>query len=364
MRRTRAGCHPLAHESGRRRTTRLAIIVAVGLTATAAAAALATTPGSNGQIAFRRWLNDETSRSALYTMNPDGTGVRRIVPRLRRAHDDQPDWSRDGRLLAFTRFPDNGSAWINVVNSDGTGLRRVTPRCTRKPSFDRVPRGCEDAANVSFTPDGQRLLFTRATGRVRQFPRYEFDQIEHTAVAITGIDGTGEREILRLGRYAGDLGFPQMSPDGRLILFERHNSPLRKPRMGQAIFVMNADGTNVHRVTPWRLRGGDNPDWAPDSSRILFRSQEEGNVERAQFYTVRPDGTGLTRLTNFPNEHRRVFSASFSPDGTQIVYARAPDRRERGDLWLMNADGTNHRLLYAVPAADSAPDWGGFAGSP
>jgi TolB protein len=267
-------------------------------------------------------------------------------------------------VLAFSRFPDDGPAWINVVNSDGTGLRRVTPRCPRKPAPNRVPRGCEDAANVSFTPDGQHLLFTRATGRVRQFPRYEWDQIEHAAVATIAIDGTDEREILRLGRYAGDVAFPQMSPDGRFILFERHNSPLRKPRMGQAIFVMNADGTNVHRVTPWKLRGGDNPDWAPDSSRIVFRSQEEADAERAQFYTVRPDGTGLTRLTNFPKGHRRVFSASFSPDGTQIVYARANDGREHGDLWLMNADGTNQRPLYAVPAADSAPDWGGLASSP
>jgi TolB protein len=346
------------------RLKRLIFVGALVVTASVTAAAVATTPGSNGQIAFRRWLNDETSRSALYTINPDGTGVRQIVPRLRRAHDDQPDWSPDGRLLAFSRFPDDGPAWINVVNSDGTGLRRVTPRCTRKPAPNRVPRGCEDAANVSFTPDGQHLLFTRATGRVRQFPRYEWDQIEHAAVATIAIDGTDEREILRLGRYAGDVAFPQMSPNGRFILFERHNSPLRKPRMGQAIFVMNADGTNVHRVTPWKLRGGDNPDWAPDSSRIVFRSQEEADAERAQFYTVRPDGTGLTRLTNFPKKHRRVFSASFSPDGTQIVYARANDDRERGDLWLMNADGTNHRRLYAVPAADSAPDWGGLASSP
>ncbi len=183
-------------------------------------------------------------------------------------------------------------------------------------------------------------------------------------MASIAIDGTHEHEILRLGRYAGDVEFPQMSPDGRFILFERHNSPRRKPRMGQAIFVMNADGTNVHRVTPWKLGGGDNPFWAPDSSLILFRSREEAYAERAQFYTVRPNGTGLTRLTNFPKKHRRVFSASFSPDGTQIVYARANDHRERGDLWLMDADGTNHRRFYGVPAADSAPDWGGLTSSP
>jgi len=74
-----------------RRLKRLVFVGALVVTASVTAAAVATTPGSNGQIAFRRWLNDETSRSALYTINPDGTGVRRIVPRLRRAHDDQPD---------------------------------------------------------------------------------------------------------------------------------------------------------------------------------------------------------------------------------------------------------------------------------
>jgi len=156
-----------------RRLERLVLVGILVVTASVTAAAMATTPGGNGQIAFRRWLNDETSRSALYTINADGTGVRRIVPRLRRAHDDQPDWSPDGRLLAFSRFPDDGPAWINVVKGDGTGLRRVTPRCTRKPAPNRVPRGCEDAANVSFTPDGGHLLYTRATGRVRSFPRYE-----------------------------------------------------------------------------------------------------------------------------------------------------------------------------------------------
>ena len=100
---------------------RAAVIGALAITAAVTATTLATTPGSDGQIAFRRWLNDDTSRSALFTINPDGTGVRQIVPRLRGAHDDQPDWSPDGRLLAFSRFPDDGPAWINVVK----GCRHV-----------------------------------------------------------------------------------------------------------------------------------------------------------------------------------------------------------------------------------------------
>ena len=340
--------------------TRLTIIVAAGLAAAAAAAcavAIATTPGSNGQIAFRRYFNDDQTKSAVFTMNADGSDLRRVTQAPRRTHDDQPDWSPDGTRLVFTRIPDNGPNYVEVVNADGRGLRRVTPRCTRRPAPDRVPRGCEDAGAVSFAPDGQHVTYVRATGRIKEFKKLDYGVIEHSAVTIIGIDGTGEREILRLGRYKGDVDFPQMSPNGRLIMFERGNSPLTRPRFGRALFVMKVDGSDLHRVTPWRLHAGDNPDWSPDSSRILFRSNEEVDDERSQFYTVRPDGSGLTQLTHFPFTHRRLFSASFSPDGSQIVFGKA-DAKGRGDIWIMNADGSNPHPVQTAKPWDSAPDWG------
>src|SRR6266511_1599105 len=41
---------------------------------------------------------------------------------------------------------------------------------------------------------------------------------------------------------------------------------------GRAIYIVNADGTNLRRVTPWRLKAGDHPDWSPDGTSILFRT--------------------------------------------------------------------------------------------
>jgi TolB protein len=332
------------------------VLLAFAALALTAVAALATTSGTNGQIAFRRYADRQQSASALFTMNPDGTGVRQISSPPRRSLDDQPDWSPDGRRIVFTRCPSNGPCRGHIVNADGTGLRGLTPECTRPPARDRVPRGCEDAANLSFSHDGRNVTYTSASGRIRVFKRFDTEQIERSAVTMVGADGTGRHQILRLPRYAGDANWPQLSPDGRMIVFERLNSPLSKPPLGHALFVMNADGTGVHRVTPWRLRAGDGPDWAPDSSRILFRSLGDEPNDRSQYYTVRPDGSQLTKLTSFPRG-RRLFSASFSPDGQQIVYARA-DAKDLGDLWLMNADGTNQRPLLQHPLWDSAPDWG------
>jgi TolB protein len=339
------------------RYSRLGLAVLLTAATVACAAALATTPGSNGQIAFRRYFNDAQTKSAIFTMNADGSNIRRMTHAPRRTHDDQPDWSPDGKRFVFTRIPADGPNYVNVVNADGSGLQRVTPTCARKPTPNRVPPGCEDAGEGSFTPDGQHVTYVRATGRIRRFKTFEYEQIEHAAVAIIGADGSGERELLRLPPYSADVHYPQVSPDGRFVVFERFNSPLSRPRFGLALFVMNVDGTGVHRVTPWSLHAGDNPDWAPDSSRILFRSNVDVNDQRSQFYTVRPDGTGLTQLTHFPFTRRRLFSASFSPDGSQIVFGKA-DAKRRGDIWIMNADGSNAHPVQTAKPWDSAPDWG------
>jgi len=336
---------------------RLVLVGTLVAVASASAAALATTPGTNGEIAFRRYLNATHSKTALFTMSADGSNLRQIVRSAPHTNDDQVDWAPDGQRLVFSRNPAVGPHWVDVVNADGTDVHSVTPRCRKKPTFKRVPRGCADNGEPSFTPDGGHITFARATGRIRRFKKFEYEQIEHAAVAIIADDGTGEREILRLPRYAGDIHYPQMSPDGRLIVFEQFNSPLSRPRLSRALFVMNADGSAVHRVTPWKLQAGDGPDWAPDGSRILFRSNVDVDDERSQYYTVRPDGSELTQISQFAFQRRRLFSATFSPDGQQIVFAKA-DAKGRGDVWIMNADGSNPHSVFAAAPWDSAPDWG------
>jgi Tol biopolymer transport system component len=83
--------------------------------------------------------------------------------------------------------------------------------------------------------------------------------------------------------------------------------------------------------------GATAPDWAPDGSRILFRSNEGLDESRSQFYTVRPDGTQLRQLTDFA-AGTKLFKATYSPDGRQIVVGQG-DAEKRGDLWAMTPTG-------------------------
>jgi TolB protein len=321
-------------------------VVLIGLAATTAVA-LATPPGTNGRIAFRRYTDAANTSGAVFTISPDGTGLTQITHPPPGFVDDQPNWASDGKRLVFCRNNSKGSCAITVVNADGTGLRRVTRACD-------LPPECVDRYQPSFTADRRHIIYTRASGKIKRA------MIQHSAVATMGLHGRGEREIYRFPAYAANVEYAQASPNGRRVAFERANGPTGKNKFGHAVFVVHLDGSGLRRLTPWKLAAGNGPDWAPDGSRILLRSNEGLDETHSQYYTVRPNGRQLKQLTNFA-VGTNLFKATYSPDGTQIVFGKG-DAEKRGDLWAMNANGTNqHPILDAAPW-DSAATWGSAAG--
>ena len=109
-------------------------------------------------------------------------------------------------------------------------------------------------------------------------------------------------------------------------------------------------------MTPWSLNAGDNPDWSPDGTTIVFRSNVQVPGAQSQLYAVRSDGSGLRRLTDLESG-AIVTSASFSPSGTSIVFATT-GLGGNADLFAVNVDGSNVRQITRTELWDSAPDWG------
>ncbi len=93
------------------------------------------------------------------------------------------------------------------------------------------------------------------------------------------------------------------------------------------------------------------PAWSPAGDRLVFVSNEAGNDE---IYTINQDGSDLRRLT--VNTWEWDKHPSWSPDGTQIVFwsNRETGRRQ---LWIMDADGKNQRVLWPSVYNDWDPIW-------
>jgi Tol biopolymer transport system component len=315
--------------------------------------ARATYPGENGRIAFRRYFDADKQHGAVFTINPDGTGEVQVTHTKPGYVDQNPDVSPDGTRIAFQRSgPLSDEIW--VVDADGSGLRRLTG--------SKV--GCQPELGTcdgqpAWSPDGEFIAFSRASGRIVD------DMVPRWSIMIMRKDGTHVRRVTQLTKPAqGEDSAPQWSPDGRYLVFERHNVRDAKPVAGVALWTIDLKKGTERRITPWRLRAGDTPDWSPDGRRILFHSNNQPKKDgiSGNLYTIRPDGTGLKQLTFASGGVTQYLGSSYSPDGTMITFARRPatggQDLDAADVFTMWVDGTHREHVTTTRKYDSFPDWG------
>jgi len=135
------------------------------------------------------------------------------------------------------------------------------------------------------------------------------------------------------------------------------------------IWLMDEAGNERRRLTDKAPRGdasgSTSPEWSPDGKRIAFVSTGDARAEgqeAEEIYVMDADGGNATRLTSndVPD-----WSPSWSPDGNRIVFARASgigSPTPQVVLHVMDADGSNDRLLYREKPADKPvfvlfPNW-------
>jgi Tol biopolymer transport system component len=334
----------------RRFTAVLAIFATLG---TAATAAWATAPGKNGQLVFRRYLDADKTTGALFTANPDGSRMRQLTRPAKGVVDQQPDWSPNGKKLAFERkVPcpagglrnglDNTCDLVYTVGRNGKALKALVP-CD-------FADHCHGENSPAWSPDGSKIAF-----------RYGFsdpafvDSFNYSAgIWIVDARGGGLHQVTQVTPGSSWDSDPQWSPDGKKLVFVRDDLK----EQASALFTVSLDGTGLRQVTPWSLNGGDGPDWSPNGKWILFRAQPSDGSSNV--YKVHPDGSGLTNLTKQAPSGLHYLSSSFSPDGRKIVSARTPGTGPDGaaDVVVMNANGSHVRAVTKSPLWESAADWG------
>lgn len=289
-----------------------------------------------------------------------------------------PAWSADGRRVVYQQGP---IATIPAPRSPGAAL------ASRDPDYELVYASGFPAVS----PDGRHLVVSERTGRGRPDDR--------TQLALWNTDGTQPRRIFRA---EGSALAPQWSADGQWIVFGVGSYFLGRTRPARVMMV-RPDGTGVRVLTTgpgnagfpsfapdgtavvyrfWSHTAGglrvvnladgavrtlttgyDNfPGWSPKGDRIVFSRLADDDFD---IYTIRPDGTGLARLTTAPgNDSHPAWSA----DGEHILFSSsrygfrdeaplADIPQPYGELFVMRADGSEQRALTDNRWEEGTPAW-------
>jgi Tol biopolymer transport system component len=160
-------------------------------------------------------------------------------------------------------------------------------------------------------------------------------------IYVMNADGTN---VTRLTYDSGQDRQPVWSPDGKEIAFQSDCNG------NTEIYVINANGTQLRKLTNEVGLDG-NPSWSPDGTRIIFDTTRDGNLE---IYVMNADGTNQQNLTNNPGDD---YSPAWSPDGTKIAFVSYRGDQVTEQIYTMNADGTNQRNLTNDYAHHFNPAW-------
>ncbi len=267
-----------------------------------------------GKIAFVREIGNTQGGgwidSEIFVMNADGTNEVRLTNNF--VKDEDPNWSPDGRKIAFSSRS-GGNSEVYVMNADGTGLMNLT----KNLAHDAAP---------SWSPDGRKIAFQS----------HRDGSIE---IYVMNADGSNQK---RLTYSPPRNSHPRWSPDGSKIVFESFRNG-----GNPEIYVMNADGSNQTRLTYTGDNGG--PDWSPDGRMIAFNSTRDGNYN---IYLMNADGSNQRPLTNNPAED---YSPVWSPNGDWIAFVSSRDGNL--EIYIMKADGSCQTRLTHNPALDYYPSF-------
>lgn len=258
------------------------------------------------KIAF---LDDD---SALWLMNTDGSGARRLISLGNGREITHPRWFPNGRKLVFSDGSD-----VYVVNADGSGLTRVLAGFEGPP-----PPGRSDISKLMYSyyqpavsPDGTKLV---AVVQITYPYSSGGSSFFNDDLIIASIDGRDSVSLAESGNaYFGPAFSPIWSPDGTQIAV----ASLAR------ILIMRSDGSDRREL----VAGNGGLSWSPDGTRIAFQDSSSG---RTSVYVIGVDGNGLTRLAA-GLDIMGAQAPSWSPDGRSIALADV-----QRNILIVNADGS------------------------
>jgi Tol biopolymer transport system component/DNA-binding winged helix-turn-helix (wHTH) protein len=213
-------------------------------------------------------------------------------------------WTRDGRFIIY------GAEWAAAAR-----LWRVRAGGSAAP--ERVELAGPGVFNPSTARCCDRLSYIRDVGAGSI---YRFEA------------GVGAAPLIQSAFFDTN---PQYSPDGQRIAFSSDRADERPE-----VWLANADGTAVTRLTRGPGRHQGSPRWSPDGRMITFDSQTADG--RWDIWTIGVGGSGLRQITRDLADENMP---SWSRDGRFVYYGS--NRSGRYEIWRVAiASGTEEQVTH------------------
>jgi Tol biopolymer transport system component len=295
------------------------------------------------------------------------------------------DAAKEARFLKNTRqlIYEGKRSGEGYFHPDGSRIIFQSERETENPFYQiytldlesgdsrRVSPGMGKTTCAFFQPRTNRVIFAsthedpetaarqkaeldfRASGKQR---RYAWDYDGTMEIYSCNQDGT---QIVNLTKSPGYDAEGSFSPDGRQIVFcsLRAAFPLdqltpeqrarydKDPAYWGDIYIMDADGSNVRRLTEAPGYDGG-PFFSPDGTRIVWRHFDESGMV-ADVWTMKTDGSDKRRITDFKS---MSWAPYYHPSGKYFVFTSNKLGFENFELFLVDADGEREPVRVTFTA--------------
>jgi Tol biopolymer transport system component len=302
---------------------------------------------------------DDATQESRFISNP-----RQLVFEGKRSGEGY--FSPDGKKLIFQseREPDNPFFQQYILDLESGETTRVSPGKGKttcgffQAGTDRVLFSSTHADPEAAAKQKTELEF-RASGKQR---RYSWDYDDSADIFSTKQDGSDAINLTHSPGYDAEGSY---SPDGKQIVFcsLRSAFPLEKlpPKDRERydkdaawfgdIYIMNADGSNVRRLTTEPGYDGG-PFFSPDGTRIVWRHFEENGMI-ADVWTMKLDGSDKKRVTDFKSMSWAPF---YHPSGKYFIFTSNKLGFENFELFLVDAAGEHEPVRVTfTPGFDGLP---------